>query len=377
MDPAATLCPRCGDGGEDPGVLDVVYDEDAIARAWRVGRRNGRRDVFRYLPFLPLEEPGSGLMAGGTPLLTTPRLARELGIGTLLLKDETRNPTQCLKDRATAIATALAASGGHRDLSCASPGNAAISLAALCAWQGMRCHAFVPEKLSPNRLAWLERFGADVQVCPGSYDHAYQVAERIGRERGWYSRNCALNPFLVEGKKTAALEIAEQLEGRGPDLVVSPVGDGCTLAALGKGFRQMRHCGGIDRIPRLLGVQAEACSPLVERYRGETSGSPPGGAEPGTDPPAVPTQAVSICVRRPRNALRLLREIEQCGGELVGVSEDTIETAQRRLGHLSGVAVEASTAAALAGLERYAASNPLTDAVVVLILTGGRIDPPG
>lgn len=360
----AYLCPRCGpgDSGSDPGILDVEYDEPAVARAWerRDPALRGRNDVFRYLPLLPLESPEELLPAGGTPLLPAPRLAARLGLGTLYVKDETRNPTRCLKDRATAVAVALAAAAGKSDLYCASPGNAAISLAGFCAHRGLACHVFVPRDASPERLAWLERFGADVKLCEGSYDQAYSEAEQAGRENGWYSRNCAFNPYLVEGKKTAALEIAEQLAGRLPDLVVSPVGDGCTLAALGKGFREAVRIGLADRMPRLLGVQSDAVQPLVKRFAGESP------SESGR------TRAVSIRVQRPRNAIRLLREIEASRGTMVAVSDEAIEAAREQLSAEAGVVAEFTGAAALAGLAALARREPLAGASAVVVVTGGR-----
>ena len=140
---------------------------------------------------------------------------------------------------------------------CASAGNAAISLAGFAAHAGLRCHAFVPSYASATRLDWLRRFGAETHVSTGNYDQAFAEAEAAGAGHKWFSRNCAFNPFLVEGKKTCALEIAERLT---PDFLIAPVGDGCTLGAIGKGFREARELGWIDRLPRLIGVQARGCS---------------------------------------------------------------------------------------------------------------------
>lgn len=366
MDPRAYTCPECPDGGEDPGVLDVLYDYREAARQWAAHppEAAARPDLFRYLPLLPVTAPPPAPVpaVGGTPLLEIPRLGGALGLGRLLVKDESRNPTRCLKDRATAIAVTLARELDVEDLYCASPGNAAISLSALCAHQGLRCHVFVPERASAGRLRWLEHFGAEVRRCPGSYDDAFATAEEVGRARGWYSRNCALNPFLVEGKKTVAFEIAEQLGGRAPDVVVSPVGDGCTLAAAGKGFRELQKIGRLDRLPRLLGVQPEAASPLVDRFLGRPP-RPPGK-----------TRAVSIAVRHPRNALRLLSELAASDGALVAVPDDSIVRAWERLGREAGIMLELSAAAALAGLEAFARHQTLAGAVVVLLLTGGRAE---
>jgi threonine synthase len=334
--PRAYICPSCG------GILDVRYDY-AAARA----RGLSGRGVFRYLPLLPVAEAREILPAGATPLVHAPRLGARV-----FLKDETRNPTRCLKDRATAVGIALAMESGASDVYCASAGNAAISLAGFAANCGMRCHAFVPSYASPARLDWLRRFGADVRVSAGNYDQAFEEAERAGRENGWYSRNCALNPFLVEGKKTCALEIAEEIT---PDFVIAPVGDGCTLGAIGKGFREAREMGLIDRLPRLIGVQAEGVRPLVDLFRGETSRE-------------GDTAARSIAVRRPRNLIRLMRESH---GELVAVSDDEIGAAQRMLAEEAGLVAEFTSAATLAAMRAIGVGR---EATVVLVITGGRVD---
>jgi threonine synthase len=338
-------------------VLDVLYHDpgpDLINR-----KRTG---AFRYAALLPVSDPGPILPTGDTPLIDASRLARQLGLKALYLKDERRGATQCLKDRATSVAITLAAALGQRDLYCASAGNAAISLAGYCAHAGLQAHAFVPFDASPVRLGWLHRFGAEVIVSPGNYDQAFAESEIRGAAEGWYSRNCAYNPYLVEGKKTVGFEIAEQMDWQAPDWVVAPVGDGCTLAAIGKGFRQLHELGYIRTQPRLLGVQADGMKPMVRRFR----------AEPGED--SGETQAASIKVRRPRNALRLLSEIDRAGGTLVAAVEQEIGEAQRLLAEECGVVAEFTSAATLAGLIRLAKEESLDGAVAVLVVTGGRVD---
>lgn len=359
----AYLCPACGRGdGADAGILDAEYDYAAARADLERGCEGARRDVFRWSALLPVAALGAGsLEAGGTPLVPAPQLAKRLGLRELWLKDETANPTGCLKDRATAVAVAMAAARGMDRLFCASAGNAAISLAGFCAHSGAQAHVWVPARVSDQRLAWLRRFGATVHLSPGDYDVAYDEAEEEGHRRGWYSRNCAFNPFLVEGKKTVAFEIAEQL-GHVPDLVVAPVGDGCTLGAIGKGFRELREIGRADDLPRLLGVQAEGVQPLVARLNGSAS------TEDGC------TRAASIAVRRPRNALRLLHELSASGGTLVAVPDAETEAAHAALSHDAGMTCELTSATALAGLARLAESEPLEGQTAVIVITGGRED---
>ena len=368
FDRRAGVCPVCGPGvgDDDPGVLDVLYDYDA-ARAHLPPTRSGARDVFSWSALLPVGKPSVPLLpAGGTALVAVPRLARRYGLAELWLKDETRNPTRCLKDRATTIAVAMAIEQGARALYCASAGNAAISLAGFCAHAELECHVYVPHGVATQRLAWLHAFGASVQVSDGDYDVAYEEAERDAALKGWHSRNCALNPFLVEGKKTVSFEMAERIGA--PDIVVAPVGDGCTLGAIGKGFREARECGIIDTLPRLVGVQSDGIRPMVDRYTGSAMRSFQTGE--ATSPP----RASSIAVRRPRNALRLMAELRASQGSMVSVSDDALIVAQQRLAEEGGVVAEHTSAAALAALDQLIAHESLAGKRAVLVITGGRVD---
>ena len=366
FDSRAYLCVSCGaPSGEDPGVLDVIYDYDAARDRWPCPGDGGRRDVFRWAPLLPVAPPRRPVLpAGGTPLVPAPRLARRLGLRELYLKDETRNPTRALKDRATAVAVAMALADGADTMYCASAGNAGISLAGFCAHAGLGCHVWVPARASEVRLGWLRRFGAEIHVSGGDYDAAFDESEAEGARSGWRSRNCAYNPFLVEGKKTVSFEIAEQL-GRAPDLLVAPVGDGCTLAAAGKAFRELRRMARVAEVPRLVGAQAEPLQPLVRRFHGQASIGDEGERE---------SRAVSIAVRRPRNALRLLAELEASGGTMLAVPDHETERAAHLLASEAGLVAEFTSAAALAALIRLAKSEPLADRTAVLIVTGGRAE---
>ncbi len=313
-----------------------------------------RNDVFRYSALLPVRAAGAVPAAGGTPLVSAPRLAKRFGMRALYLKDETRNPTRCLKDRATAIAVTMAMEIGARDVYCASAGNAAISLAGFAANAGLRCHVYVPSYASEVRLDWLRRFGADLHVSKGNYDQAFAEAESDGQANGWYSRNCAFNPFLVEGKKTCGLEIAEHATA---DFVIAPVGDGCTLGAIGKGLREAREIGLSERLPRVIGVQAEGVSPMVARYN-------------NVEPQDGDTAAQSIAVRRPRNAIRLMREIVASQGAMVAVPDPEIAAAQKLLAEEAGIVAEFTSAATLAALNHI----DVRGETGVLVITGGRVD---
>jgi threonine synthase len=367
FDTGAMLCPICGSApGADPGVLDVQYDYTEVRRRMH-GAGSERRDVFRFSAVLPVERPtGPSLGAGGTPLVSAPQLARRYGLSELWLKDETRNPTRCLKDRATAVAIAIAMKRGASTIYCASAGNAAISLAGFCAHAGLTARTYVPRGVAEERLAWLRAFGATIRIADGDYDVAYDEAERDAAVHGWYSRNCAFNPFLVEGKKTVAYEITEELGGT-PDFVFAPVGDGCTLGAAGKGFREQRLMGMTDDVPRLIGVQSELMRPLVDRFEGRVRKTE---SSERTRPPL----AASIAVGRPRNALRLLRELKESNGKMLDVSDAEIIEAQRALATGAGIVAEHTSAATLAALARLAEQESLEGKRGVLLITGGRVD---
>ena len=238
-------CPDCG---ATDGILDFRYDLDAVRGAWDAAPLSGRPlDHWRYAELLPLEPHAirHDWQVGWTPLIDAQRLAAELGIRQIVLKDEGRNPSASFKDRASSIGVAHALQVGARSIACASTGNAATSLACHAALAGLQCNIFVPKTAPEPKLAQLLIFGARVFAVEGSYDQAYQLCGSACEHFGWYNRNCAVNPVLVEGKKTAGLEIAEQMADRGtlPDWVAVSIGDGCTIAGIWKGLCEMHRLG--------------------------------------------------------------------------------------------------------------------------------------
>jgi len=199
---------------------------------------------------------------GDTPLLTADRLGSELVVE-LFLKDDTGLPSASLKDRATAMAVADALRLGLDHLACASTGNAAASLATLAARAGLACTILVPAAAPKTKLAQLILHGARVVRVSGDYDQVYDLSLEALATHGWYSRNCAHNPLLVEGKKTVALEIAEAMAWQVPDAVFVPVGDGCIVSAVAKGFGELQKIGLCQKVPRVFGVQAAGAAPLA------------------------------------------------------------------------------------------------------------------
>ena len=251
--PDLTNC-ECG------GILDIVYDYDYIKSVLtkeKLARRENR-SMWRYRELLPVEEttPDTPLRVGWSPLYEEPKLAELLGIRRLWVKDDGQNPTASLKDRASAMAVAKAYEAGARTIACSSTGNAASSLAGNAAAAGFKTYIFVPERAPKGKVAQLMIFGANVISVKGNYEETFKMSAQAIEKYGWYNRNAAINPYLSEGKKTVALEIAEQLNWEMPDYLAISVGDGCTIAGVWKGFKDLYAIGFIDKLPRLISAQS-------------------------------------------------------------------------------------------------------------------------
>lgn len=359
--PDATTCPACGPAA---GILDVIFDYEAIERHWhpRAVDRSPDPSHWRFLPLLPVEPEARrpGLRTGGTPLLEVPTAAEALGVRRLWLKDEGVNPTGSLKDRASAVGVVKALEAGATVIACASTGNAASSLAGQAASVGMKTAIFVPDYTAQGKVAQLLMFGANVFSVTGSYTQAYDLCAEAVARYGWYNRSCAVNPYLVEGKKTAGLEIAQQLGWDAPDWLVVSVGDGCTMAGVYKGFTDLHRLGWIRRVPRLLAVQAEGSRAIYEYHR---TGQLKAAGEA--------TIAGGIAVSVPRNARKAVRAITSSGGTTILVSDDEIRAAMRWTGRLTGVFAEPAAAAAVAGLRRAVAAGLIGHGETVAAVISG------
>jgi threonine synthase len=360
-------CLKCGPAD---GVLDVCYDLDQIKAAWQARPLDQRaRNHWRYEELLPLKPSAvrNDWSVGYTPIINSERLARQMGVCQLLFKDEGRNPTASFKDRASSVGVAHALQVGAKTIACASTGNAASSLAGHAALAGMPAIIFVPQTAPEPKVAQLQVFGATVFAVKSTYDAAYDLCSKACQEFGWYNRNCAINPVLVEGKKTAGLEIAEQCREMGtvPDWVAVSVGDGCTIAGIWKGLNQMHELGVIDRLPRLLAAQAAEVAPL--EYAMEHNELPP----PGTGK----TIADSIDVHVPRNWRKAIRAIKDADGVLVKASDEAILDAMRTAGR-QGVFAEPAAAASLAAVVSAIDARIVgpDDRVLVMITGSGLKD---
>lgn len=358
-------CPSCG----VEGILDVQYDYDLAARSLTRDALAARpRDHWRYRELIPIapDSPLPPLHVGWTPVYDAPRLARAAGVKRFFLKDEGRNPTASLKDRASSVGVVKARELGKDTIACASTGNAASSLAGCAASVGLKAIIFVPERAPDPKVAQLLIFGATVIKVKGTYDEAWELCQQACERWGWYNRNCAVNPYLVEGKKTAGVEIAEQCADRMPDWVVFSVGDGCTIAGAWKGINEMKRLGFIDRLPRMLGVQAEGAQPIVQAFRTKNP-LKPGPAQ---------TIADSISVGHPRNWRKALDAIGESGGQMIAVSDAHILEAMRAGARLGGVFGEPAGAAAVAGVFEARKQGVLSpeDSVLAAVTGNGLKD---
>lgn len=356
-------CDRCG----QEGILDVEYDYAAIASSLKPGTFLNRPcDHWRYRELLPVfaEFTPPHLHVGWTPVYDVPRLAQQIGSRTLFLKDDGRNPTASFKDRASSIGVLKAKEFGFRTIACASTGNAASSLAGLSAAVDLRSVIFVPHRTPEPKVTQLLIFGATVVRVQGSYEQAFDLCREACRQFGWYDRNSGTNPFLVEGKKTAGLEIAEQLRSHLPDWVVVSVGDGCTIGGIGKGLREMKQLGYINRMPRLLGVQAEGACPVLNAF------------ESGKEIAPVPSNTIadSIAVGTPRNWRRAIQEIKKSNGTMIAVSDREILEAMCLTAKLGAVFGEPAGVAGMAGLKKGIAKGIIDkNASAVVVITGNGL----
>ncbi len=356
----------CADCGEN---LDAQYDYSSIQKHWHRNSLVSNRDVtlWRYLPLLPVVEgpEDRAIRVGSTPLIPAHILAEQIGLKRLWIKDETRHPSGSLKDRATEVGLRHAQERHESVLVAASTGNAGSSLACLAAWHGLEAVILAPASAPKAKLTQILQYGACLIPVDGSYDDAFELSLEIAKERGWYSRSTGINPVLSEGKKTVAFEIAEQLQWQSPDLVFVPVGDGCILGGVFKGFYDLLQLGWLEHSPKLVAVQAEGSAAVVKGWK-----------KGKLETVRAQTVADSIAVNWPRDGLKALRALKESRGLGITVTDREILQAQHQLARTTGIFAEPAAAAALAGLvqaKKQGLVNP-EDQVVLLITGSGLKD---
>jgi threonine synthase len=367
------VCPKHG----DDGIVDVVYDYKLASQRLNPDQLAGYpvRSIWRYLPLLPVDAVAAQELAKGTvlnsvgwtPLYPAPRLAAQLGLNHLWIKDDGRQPTASFKDRASAIAVVKTRELGYEVVTTASTGNAAAALSGLCAAVSQPNVIFVPKTAPQAKIAQLLVFGSTVLLVDGTYDDAFELCLQAAPQFGWYNRNTGFNPYMSEGKKTVAYEVCEQLGWDAPDAVLVPVGDGCIIGGVHKGFKDLLALGWIEKMPRIIGVQAAGSSPLVDAWERDLEGWEMAPVEANS-------VADSIVAGLPRDRNKALRAARESGGAFLSVSDEEIITAIPALAQGVGVFAEPAAAAAYAGLVKAVEQGLVSpDERIVVLATGSGL----
>jgi threonine synthase len=348
--PDLTVCPKCS--------KEQLVDQP-LTGILEVELHGKVSPLFEIPDLLPIEaEYFPPIPVGNTPLWKPINLRRETGFNNLFIKDDGSNPTASFKDRASFLVSAAAKKFNIRDITLASTGNAGSSMAGIGAAAGQNIILFLPKTAPTAKLIQALQYGATVYRVDGNYDRAYDLSMEFSLQKGGMNRNTAYNPLTIEGKKTVSLELFKQLK-RPVDVLFVSVGDGCILAGIYKGFKDLKKLDLIAKIPKIIGVQAETSDALTRAYQtGKFTNIP------------TSTVADSICVDVPRNGIHALAQLKEYDGEMLTVSDDEIIQAQAKLSSSTGLFSEPAGAAAFAGFQK--ASSGLDPNAVVVILTTGN-----
>lgn len=354
------LCHECGSN------YDIIYDYDKIKKVMTRSSlaENDDFSVWRYWDLLPLSDRNNimPLQIGWTPLYRALRLEKKLGLKSLFLKDDGRNPSGSFKDRASSVAVCKALELGFPVIAGASTGNAASSTACLCASLGVSPTIFVPASAPEAKVAQLLVFGATVYAVQGTYDDAFDLCSEVCREYGWFNRNTGFNPYTREGKKTVSFEICEQLGWEVPDTVLVPVGDGNIFSGVWKGFKDLYGVGLIDRLPRLIAVQSDKSSAVVDAVLGDGK----------IRPVKATTVADSISVDLPRDGEAAVKAVKESGGTGILVSDEQILGSILTIARGAGIFAEPAGATAYAGLEKMREKGIVSNNETVVCLVTGN-----
>jgi threonine synthase len=324
------------------GPLEVSYDYDAVRSVMTRSLIESRpRSLWRYLELLPVNEPRTGFNSGFTPLVRATRLARELGLAELYLKDDSVNhPTFSYKDRVVSVAATRAIELGFQVFGCASTGNLAGSVAAHAARLGLPCYVFIPNDLEPAKILGAAIYEPHVVAVEGNYDDVNRLCTQIADRYGWGFANINLRAYYAEGAKTMGFEIAEQLGWRFPDHVVSPVAGGTLLPRIYKGMRELREVGLVSgRLPKIHAAQPSGSAPVVRAIE---------AGQEFPDPVKPNTIAKSLAIGNPADGFQVVRVVKETGASAAMVSDEEILDAVQLLARTEGIFTEAAGGTTLA-----------------------------
>ncbi len=356
----AILCSRCG------GVLFTQYDQPPIPPSFAQKRGVG---VWRYAELLPIKDSSRAITLGegGTQLHLCNRLSDRIGLRHLWVKDETKNPTGSFLDRGVSVEISWAVEKGYREVCCASSGNLGASAAAYAARAGLLARVFVPSDVDVGKLCQIIAYGAELEVAK-THREAHELAESCAKA-SWRRLLTPANPFFLEGIKTVAYEICESLGWRYPDWVAAPMGNGGLISMIWRGFCEFKELGLVrDEPPKLIGVQAQGCAPIVEAY------------DRGLEE-ALPTQGIAypldIAVENPLEGYLALRSIRESGGGAVAVSQKEMLEAVAELARLEGIFAEPAAASVVAAVRKLVEDGAVERGEeVVLVVTGSGLKDP-
>jgi threonine synthase len=349
------------------GPLEVSYDYDAVRSVMTRSLIESRpRSLWRYQELLPVKEPRTGFNSGFTPLVRATRLARELGLAELYIKDDSVNhPTFSYKDRVVSVAATRAVELGFQVFGCASTGNLAGSVAAHAARLGLPCYVFIPNDLEPAKILGAAIYQPHVVAVEGNYDDVNRLCTQIADRYGWGFANINLRAYYAEGAKTMGFEIAEQLGWRFPDHIVSPVAGGTLLPRIYKGLRELRDVGLVSgRLPKIHAAQPTGSAPVVRAIE---------AGQEFPDPVKPNTIAKSLAIGNPADGFQVIRVVKQTGASAAMVTDDEILDAVQLLARTEGIFTEAAGGTTLAATQALVKRGVIKpgESVVVCITGNG------
>ena len=347
------------------GPLEVTYDYDAVREAISRELIESRpRSLWRYLELLPVEEPRTGFNSGFTPLVKANRLAKELGVAEVYVKDDSVNhPTFSYKDRVVSVAATRCVELGFPVFGCASTGNLAGSVSAHAARLGLPCYVFIPNDLEPAKVLGAAIYGPHVVAVEGNYDDVNRLCTQIADRYGWGFANINLRSYYAEGAKTMGFEIAEQLGWRFPDHIVSPVAGGTLLPRIFKGLREFKEVGLVaGNLPRIHAAQPEGSAPVVRAIE---------NGQEYPDPVKPATIAKSLAIGNPADGFQVVRIVKETGGSAAKVHDTEILDAIQLLARTEGIFTEPAGGTTLAATRALIARGVIKrDESVVICITG-------
>ena len=349
--PPRHKCPKCG------GLLEYELEYERLKEV----KLSGLFNFWRYRKLLPEVKNAATMGEGGTPLHKAKRLSKKIGVKHIFLKDETRNPTNSFRDRSAALLVSNALDLKYKAVLCATNGNLGASLAAYCAKYGLICHIIVPKLVDMGKLAQMLIYDAIIEEYGEIVDESIERAEKIAKETGWYQATAELNPLVVEAQKTIAYEIAEQLGV--PDWMIVSMGSGGTIYSLWKGFKELKKLGKTESLPKMVGVQAEGCSPIINDFlKGKKHMRKPS------------THALAILVKKPLQQKLAVKAIKESRGTAVSVSDQEIFAAEQEIAKLEGIFAEPASSATIAALKKLVNNGTIDkEESVACLITGSGL----